>query len=517
MARWLRRGLLLILFLCFLAGLPAQVGAATSGPADLAAGEPFVVSGPPTLTLPPGLSIAGVPVGGLTPAQARTALERHRLEPLRRPLLLHLNETTLALHPDRVGLQADAGPVLAQAEEYAWAGLWRRWSIYLGGSLSWLEPCFEDLAVPVEMDEAALGDLMDSLALVYEQPPLPQRPAVLTATAAFLAQGVRQITWSDEEPARGFLAAVPGCHLDTAAALPQVEAALRQWDHAEVVLSWQEVPPPAPDMDMLAAVIREQVAAMPGVVGVYVRDLATGREAGVNDRVVFSGASVIKIAILLQTYRLLDGAVAGRVAEDLQAMMVWSDNDAANRLLELVGEGSAARGAGRMTATLRALGLESSFLCNSYGGGPQWSGCPPEAQDTPAGLPLTEADEVLQTTARDMGLLLTYVYQCAQGEGPLLASFPGEITAAECRAMLRLMQYNEDDSRLAAGLPAGIPVAHKSGWIDDMKADAGIVYSSGGTYVVSIFAWEEGVLSDAEGNPRIASVSWIVYTFFNPL
>jgi beta-lactamase class A len=483
------------------------------------------VSAPPAVDLPPrillsqGLSIAGLPVGGLTVEEARAALATYRLEPLRRPLLLRLGDTTLALYPERVGLRFDAEPALSQASAYAREALQRHWGIYLGSdSLGVDEPRYQDLPVPVEVNEAALHDLLESLALVYEQAPRPLRPAVLTDTAALTAQGVHYPAWSEDLPPVGFLAAAPGCRLDTAAVLPQVEAALKQWSRAEVVVPWEELPPPPADMDVLAEVIREQVAAMPGVVGIYVRDLATGREVTLHDQVVFSGASVMKIAILLQAYRVLDEAPQGQVAQDLETMMVWSDNDAANRLLELGGEGDDARGAQHMTAMLRRLGLNSSFLCNRYGGGPHWSGCPPEEQ--PAGGAdklLTRADEVLQTTPRDMGRLLAYIYQCSQGQGPILQDFPGEVTPAECRAMLQLMRRNEDNTRLVAGLPAGIPAAHKSGWIDDMKADAGIVFSPGGTYVLSIFAWEEGVLTEQEGNQRIASLSWIVYCFFNPL
>ncbi len=115
-----------------------------------------------------------------------------------------------------------------------------------------------------------------------------------------------------------------------------------------------------------------------------------------------------------------------------------------------------------------------------------------------------------------MGRLLAYIYTCSLGRGPIRETFPDEVTAEECQAMIDLMLRNADRERLVAGIPEGIPVAHKSGWIPDMKADAGIVFSPGGTYVVSIFVWEPASLTDREGNPRIAALSWAVYAFFNP-
>jgi hypothetical protein len=130
--------------------------------------------------------------------------------------------------------------------------------------------------------------------------------------------------------------------------------------------------------------------------------------------------------------------------------------------------------------------------------------------------PVTDPDPWLQTMPREMGWLLRHLYDCGQGQGLLLELFPEAITQEKCQDMLDLMAQNADDSRMVAGLPEGIPCAHKSGWISDMKADAGIVYSPGGTYIFSVFAWEEGSLSDAQGNPRISALSWISYSFFNP-
>ena len=46
------------------------------------------------------------------------------------------------------------------------------------------------------------------------------------------------------------------------------------------------------------------------------------------------------------------------------------------------------------------------------------------------------------------------------------------------------MQLNELAKLLETGLPAGVPFAHKVGWIDDTHGDGGIVFSSGGDYLI---------------------------------
>ncbi len=571
MVRWIRYSLFVLLLLAgLLLGVIVQSTSfeqiEISAAANVQSNLDLVASDPPPqrlLILPPGLSIAGVPVGGLTPAQAGAALEQYRLAPLRQPLVVQLGEQSLSLDPDRVGLQADVGEALAEAEAYAEVWPLHLWGIYLSADgLLWEEPLHRDLPMSVELEAQMLNSLVESLALVYDRPMLPLRFSTLLDPTPIYDLGVRVPTWSSSQRLAAFLGPSPGRRLDVAGSLAQLRPALLQWRREAVVLPVVEIPPAPVKLTLLEEVLRELVGEMPGVVGVYVRDLESGREIGVNDTVHFSGASVIKIAILLQAYRVLDAPPRGTVGRDMWAMMVYSDNGAANRLLALGGGGNGTLGARAMTDMLRLLGLDNSFMRNPYpipeeekeeeeqqegsppevppgdqgggeggdsgegGGGDSGEGGGPGgmllARRAPGrGAPgtqgvVTDADPVLQTTPREMGVLLSYVYACAAGEGPLLELFPGEITTAECQAMLDLMAQNADTERMVAGLPA-LPVAHKSGWISDMKADAGIVFSPGGDYVLSVFVWEEGWLLDSEANPRISSLSWIVYSFFNPL
>lgn len=471
--------------------------------------------------LPAGLSIAGLPVGGLTLEEARAALEEHLLPSFYRPLPLLLGDEAYFLDPAVVGLRVGVEQALARAEERI-SRPPRVEGIYLlPGRESQDIPVWEDIPLPVQLNERELGLQVQLLARRYDREALPLRPAVLTDTALLEAMGVRIPAWSPGEPVVVFQSSCDGRRLDVEAARPRVEAALKEGRRDPLVLPVEEVPAPPADMALLEEVLREQVAGMPGVVGVYVQDLGSGREAGVHDRVIFSGASVIKIAILLQAYQVLDAPPQGAVARDMWAMMVYSDNAAADRLLALAGGGDGVRGARRMSEMLGRLGLEHSFMRDTYGevgpAGGRMAGGRPGGRAAPWGQePTTDPDDLLQTTPRDMGRLLAYIYGCTQGKGPILETFPGQVTAEECREMVDLMLQNADRERLVAGLPEGIPVAHKSGWIPDMKADAGIVFSPGGDYVVSIFVWEGGGLTDAEGNPRIAALSWVVYSFFNP-
>jgi beta-lactamase class A len=526
MKPWYRRSLILIVLLLLPATGTAVWSASAAGFANVPEGSvgrtawlwdrvtlPF--REPVEAVLPPGVAVAGLPLGGLTFSQAWEWLDRHRLAPLRQPLPLQLGTTTIELDPDVAGLRIGTAAVWARLQEMV--GDWppRRWAIYLGSGFEWTATRNENLSLTLDVDEAPLREALESLALAYRQDPVPLRATVISGSAQVEAVGVDPF-WMAGVPVAAFLAPLPGWRLDVERNLPPVESALASWSREPVPLTVTPVPPPEPELALLETVLENQVERMPAVVGLYLQDLETGREVGIHPQVVFSAASVMKIAILLQAYRVLDGPPSAQVGRDLQAMMIRSENAAANRLMKFGGEGDAPRGLQRMTETLRRLGLTDSFMCNTYDGGPRWRGCPPQPRAAVAGEPETKADAVLQTTPRDTGLLLSYLYWCRAGQGPLLEAFPGEITAAECGEMIDLMQRNADVSRLVAGVP-DIAVAHKSGWIDEMKADAGLFFTTGGDYVLSIFIWQEGGLSEWESSRWLARLSWIVYTFFNPL
>jgi beta-lactamase class A len=85
--------------------------------------------------------------------------------------------------------------------------------------------------------------------------------------------------------------------------------------------------------------------------------------------------------------------------------------------------------------------------------------------------------------------------------------------------MLGWLEQNDDTTRMVAGLPPGTKVAHKSGWVEDMQADAGIVTSPGGSYVLTIYLYQKqrnSYLSDEEATPWLAAFSRLVYSAYNP-
>jgi beta-lactamase class A len=134
--------------------------------------------------------------------------------------------------------------------------------------------------------------------------------------------------------------------------------------------------------------------------------------------------------------------------------------------------------------------------------------------------PYTEADPYVRTTPAEIARLLQLIEECSRGKGQLLDHYSDALGADECREMLQLLERNGDNERMLSGLPAGTRVAHKSGWVEDMQADTGVVYSPGGDFVLAIYLYQQqrnSYLTDGEAAPVIAAFARLVYSAYNPV
>ena len=87
-----------------------------------------------------------------------------------------------------------------------------------------------------------------------------------------------------------------------------------------------------------------------------------------------------------------------------------------------------------MTQTLRALGIENTFMAT-----PDDTEALPRTYSTPANSRkdyTTLPDQHMQTTAKDIALILEWIVQCSEGGGTLLAAYPDQLTADECKQMI---------------------------------------------------------------------------------
>ncbi|NJK81913.1 MAG: serine hydrolase [Chloroflexaceae bacterium] len=262
-----------------------------------------------------------------------------------------------------------------------------------------------------------------------------------------------------------------------------------------------------------------------GLWGVYVYDLATGETISYNADTVFSGASVMKVPILLQAYANLP-ELTEKQRFWARTMILESDNLNANALLAASVGGAGTEDAlvavQQMTASLQQLGLQHTYqnlpyeayeylvLLNGYEipSGPPQEGTPP----------YTEADPLVRTTPAEIGSLFVMLDQCSTGEGPLLELFSENLTEQRCQEMLDLLAENPDDIRMRSGLPTAARVEHKAGWVEDMQADVGIVRSPGGDFVLAVYLYQEtDWLRDHIAGPVLGDFARLVYSAYNPI
>jgi beta-lactamase class A len=270
---------------------------------------------------------------------------------------------------------------------------------------------------------------------------------------------------------------------------------------------------------LLQALVEGEIDPENGHTAVVVRHLRTGASAAVHQGDVFPSASLAKLPIQVETFRHLDAGTLRRdetilvtseavtdgagvlqartgerlpVSELLQLSVSVSDNTAARLLLQRIG------GVDAVNATMARLGLNDTRLY---------------------------ADERPNTTsARDMATLLAWL--AAQPPGKLatpatlvLPWRPGNRGAVGVpdapvpSTLPALLNQPQAQQWLVDGLPRGVPIAHKSGQLPNVRHDAGIVYGPRGPYVIVVLT--DQLADQDEAETFLSQLSRRVFDHFN--
>jgi beta-lactamase class A len=252
----------------------------------------------------------------------------------------------------------------------------------------------------------------------------------------------------------------------------------------------------------LAGAVRAVVSRAQGTAGVYVEDLRTGRGAAWNARARFPAASTLKLAIAVAAMRGLEGKpeVGTSLDRHLREMLIRSDNAAANAILVWLA-GSTSAGGFRVDATMRSLGLTDSLM---YGGYEMVRRPSSAAAPIPIRVESQPSFGVGKyTTASDLARLARSVYLAAAGKGPLLRL---GVTGSEARYVLFLLAQASDHGKLDRFVRAHAVVLHKSGWLETVRHDNGIVAFEGGVFVASVLTWRTAAGDELAG--RVAQVAF---------
>jgi beta-lactamase class A len=271
------------------------------------------------------------------------------------------------------------------------------------------------------------------------------------------------------------------------------------------------------DTAALRRTIENAAAGYQGIVGVSVRNLATGESLSIRGGETFSSASLIKVAVLIAlldevqkgTMRLdeplsmlardrvggsgvlqhLHPGLQLTVEDAARLMIIISDNTATNLLLEKLNIRT-------VWTKMEALGLPHTKIHSK-----SFNRASSVAMDSSVkyGLGVTTPDETVELFAR---------LHAGTAVSPRLDS-----------VALAILRENDDWNKLTRWLPAGARAAHKSGDVDQARNDCGILYGPDAPVALCVMTRENQDRSYATDNPAnllIARIGAEVYRHYNP-
>jgi lipoprotein-anchoring transpeptidase ErfK/SrfK len=133
-----------------------------------------------------GVKVGGIPLGGLTRAEAQERLERDIMRPLERPIVIHHDKKTWKLGPKEARIRADLSAMVDQAVAESRSGdvFSRSWRSLTGKNLN------QDLRPTVQFSDAAVIRLLDKVRGSVERP-------AKDASVKISGSGVSQVPGSE--------------------------------------------------------------------------------------------------------------------------------------------------------------------------------------------------------------------------------------------------------------------------------------------------------------------------------
>lgn len=445
---------------------------------------------------PTGLTIGGVDVSQMTKEEATAAISARYLDT---PVILYREQETFELEPARAEFVLDFEAMLADADyqrtrQDFWSGFWG----FLWGRPVEVDP----IALVATHNREAMRSALEEIKDLTDLPAQPPQPVPSSMSFQYGSAGTET---------------------NIEASFADIEAALYRPNLREARLIIQPKDPERPNINLLTRLLVNRLQVFEqetgGVASVFIMDLATGEEVNINSSEPLSPIDLMKIPIVLETYRSLDqlpSLTQRQLISD--TLIINPENGSANELLAALGGESRDpySGAAAVTETMRRLGLANTFILAPYDGGMPAGQQTPKTPANTAQVLRMNPGPTMQTTAEDIGTLLSMIYYCATGEGGALpAAFPSDGWQRECLEMLDYMERNNIDSLLEDGVPAETVIAHRHGWTGNTHVDAGIVFSPGGDYVIVEVLYRPDWLEWAISAPLMGDVSRAAYNYFN--
>lgn len=208
-------------------------------------------------------------------------------------------------------------------------------------------------------------------------------------------------------------------------------------------------PAPTPQSTGLQQLVDTFAAKNPGKFGIVVKDLSTGETATSNADAQITSASLYKLFVAQRIYQRIDigqldysksaGGGTGRNIDGCLTIMInISDNGCGRALGSMLGWGA----------------QDQALLAEGY-------------KETSLATPQ-------KTSAADVAMLFERLYN-----GTL-------VSGDSSKHFMNLLKSQRVNNRLPVGLPAGTVIAHKTGDLNGVMHDGGIVYGPKTNYIVVV-------------------------------
>ena len=244
-------------------------------------------------------------------------------------------------------------------------------------------------------------------------------------------------------------------------------------------------------MDNLLGQVQSLLPTDNGTWAVYVCNLAKNTEGAINDQQM-QAASLIKLYIMGAVYEDYDklSSVYGKDTLDnnLNSMITVSDNDAANTLVNYLGSGDDAAGMARVNKFCQDHGYTSTSMGRL--------------------LLADNSNGDNYTSVKDCGKFLKTIYQQDKGAS-------SEDTLAGAEYMYHLLKMQTRQNKIPAQMPSGVKVANKTGELDTVENDAGIIYDTAKGIDLVVCFMSQDLTDTAAAQNTIAQDSRAIYGYYN--
>ena len=249
----------------------------------------------------------------------------------------------------------------------------------------------------------------------------------------------------------------------------------RAW---RIRMNWQE----------LQKRITSMLSDYQGDWSVYLKDLKNGNTMEINEHAMQS-ASLIKLYIAGATLELIENGdltETDTITHALHEMITVSDNESSNVLVRSFCDesGDFQTGLAKVNDFIQRMGFTNTIQVNGIADPSLW----------------VSDGRINETSAADCGRLLEMIYNRELVSH--YASYRFE----------NLLNNQEVNYKIPAGLPEGTPISHKTGEVDDTENDTAIIYTPYGDYIFCILS--TNLTDTGSAVDHIREITAMVYDWF---